>query len=79
MEWNAREVRIARFQDGGSWLSSNRAYQQWKMDPDQHLLLIEGKPGSGKSTLVKHVARMIRDEQVSLTAFRNNQTVTHGD
>ena len=54
-EWNAREVRIETRRNAGSWLPSNEAYRKWKTDRSQHLLWIEGKPGSGKSTLIKNI------------------------
>lgn len=60
-EWNAQETRIENTY-GGSWLSSNDEYQRWKTNPGSDLLWIEGKPGSGKSTLSKQIFRELNTE-----------------
>ncbi|KAL4961203.1 uncharacterized protein BDV14DRAFT_204051 [Aspergillus stella-maris] len=42
-------------EDTGSWLWTNEDYMAWREVEASSLLLIEGKPGSGKSTLVKRI------------------------
>ncbi|KAK2746828.1 hypothetical protein FQN57_002870 [Myotisia sp. PD_48] len=57
-EWNARETRIEMV-DGAEWLSSHEEYLKWRDNPSSSFLWIEGKPGSGKSTLSKQIAQKL--------------------
>jgi Cdc6-like AAA superfamily ATPase len=41
------------------WLWGHEKYQAWSSTDTSNLLLIEGKPGSGKSTLTKYFKRNI--------------------
>ncbi|KAF5693138.1 hypothetical protein FDENT_2280 [Fusarium denticulatum] len=46
----------------GSWLFENENFEKWQTttDKNQHLLFIKGKPGAGKSTLMKETLRKMR-------------------
>ncbi|KAL8718869.1 MAG: hypothetical protein Q9181_008140, partial [Wetmoreana brouardii] len=59
-EWNARENKISNAQEGGTWLSSSKDYNEWLASPRSDLLWIAGKPGSGKSTLVKLIVKRLQ-------------------
>ncbi|PNP84320.1 hypothetical protein FNYG_02345 [Fusarium nygamai] len=54
----------------GSWLSENEHFEKWQTsaDKNQHLLFIKGKPGAGKSTLMKETLRRMQ-----------RQLILHGD
>lgn len=60
-EWNARETRIETV-NGGGWLSRHKEYLKWSNNLGSDFLWIEGKPGSGKSTLSKQIVRKLREE-----------------
>lgn len=49
--------------EGGGWLSSHPAYNQWRQSSTSSFLWLEGKPGSGKSTLAKLIVRKLEQEQ----------------
>lgn len=54
-EWNARYNEIGDATDGTCfWILQHDAYRQWLHD-GQGILWIKGKPGSGKSTLMKFI------------------------
>ncbi|KAL8704845.1 MAG: hypothetical protein Q9201_002004 [Fulgogasparrea decipioides] len=59
-EWNARENKISNAQEGGTWLSSSKDYNEWLASPGSDMLWIAGKPGSGKSTLVKLIVKNLQ-------------------
>ncbi|KAI1409855.1 hypothetical protein F5Y13DRAFT_202999 [Hypoxylon sp. FL1857] len=63
-EWNARETRIDAVKEGGSWLASHQEYLKWIESSNSDLLWIEGKPGSGKSTLSKRIVQKLQEEPI---------------
>ncbi|KAI1171350.1 hypothetical protein F4777DRAFT_565724 [Nemania sp. FL0916] len=69
-EWNARENKVEDVQDGGSWLSTNREYKQWNESPESSILWLEGKPGSGKSTIVKLIVRELEKKGIDPSCSR---------
>ncbi|KAJ3568959.1 hypothetical protein NPX13_g6245 [Xylaria arbuscula] len=75
-EWNARETRIDDVNQGGDWLSSHKEYQDWIESPSSDLLWIEGKPGSGKSTLTKRIVQRWRDEHDASGSTKTDDTDT---
>uniref|UniRef100_A0A8H7KD73 Nephrocystin 3-like N-terminal domain-containing protein n=1 Tax=Bionectria ochroleuca TaxID=29856 RepID=A0A8H7KD73_BIOOC len=80
-EWSAREARVETV-DGGSWLASNHAYLEWNRNESSDVLWIEGKPGSGKSTLSKLIVRKLKKEQMDASqndVFRDGQRNTRED
>lgn len=64
-EWNAREALIEEVSEGGDWISSHPKYLNWIESSNSNVLWIEGKPGSGKSTLSKRIVEKLRNEQTS--------------
>ncbi|KAI3317142.1 hypothetical protein HD806DRAFT_395873 [Xylariaceae sp. AK1471] len=62
-EWNARETRVDDAPQGGNWLPLHQEYREWIKNPVSDLLWIEGKPGSGKSTLTKQIVQKLHDER----------------
>ncbi|KAF8242085.1 hypothetical protein K440DRAFT_566563, partial [Wilcoxina mikolae CBS 423.85] len=55
---NTRSKMITEEHKGSlEWLWEHRQYQTWSSAEGSELLLIEGKPGSGKSTLMKYFER----------------------
>ncbi|KAF8535046.1 hypothetical protein BDD12DRAFT_660917, partial [Trichophaea hybrida] len=46
-----------------AWLWDHKQYQAWSSSPSSDLLLIEGKPGSGKSTLTKYFKSNLFERQ----------------
>jgi tRNA uridine 5-carbamoylmethylation protein Kti12 len=48
--------------DGGKWLSVHEEYVKWSKNAGSDFLWIEGKPGSGKSTLSKRIVQKIRED-----------------
>ncbi|SCO50661.1 uncharacterized protein FFNC_13237 [Fusarium fujikuroi] len=46
----------------GSWLTKNEDFEKWQTtsDKNQHLLFVKGKPGAGKSTLMKETVRRMQ-------------------
>ncbi|RKL08735.1 hypothetical protein BFJ70_g16748 [Fusarium oxysporum] len=52
----------------GDWLWSDESYENWNNSPKPTLLWIQGKPGSGKSTLSKKIlGRLLIQHSVTLT------------
>ncbi|KAF5230442.1 hypothetical protein FAUST_9809 [Fusarium austroamericanum] len=49
------------------WLFQNRTYNQWRISSKaaDHLLFVKGKPGAGKSTLMKNAVRHTQAKTVS--------------
>ncbi|KAI0898840.1 hypothetical protein F4806DRAFT_455761 [Annulohypoxylon nitens] len=79
-EWNAREALIEEVSEGGSWILSHREYIKWMRNSGTGILWIEGKPGSGKSTLSKRIVKMLRNEHTShkmasINAQSNQDTI----
>lgn len=52
--------------DAGEWLSSNPQFTSWEQGETSDVLWIEGKPGSGKSTLVKKLWNRLELEEANL-------------
>jgi len=46
---------------GGKWLSLHPEYKQWSENSTPLALWLEGKPGSGKSTLTKLIVRKLEN------------------
>ncbi|KAI3581666.1 hypothetical protein IWW34DRAFT_617013 [Fusarium oxysporum f. sp. albedinis] len=57
-----RECILTPAVNTGQWLFQDQTFRLWTTttDPSQHLLLIKGKPGAGKSTLMKELARRMQ-------------------
>ncbi|KAF8545021.1 hypothetical protein BDD12DRAFT_933191, partial [Trichophaea hybrida] len=52
---NTRYDKISKEYEGSlEWLWEHSQFKQWSASKNTHLLYIEGKPGSGKSTLTKY-------------------------
>ena len=51
-----------------TWLASHATYQEWLETPSS-LLWIKGKPGAGKSTLMKYVISDIEDGRTPTATF----------
>jgi tetratricopeptide (TPR) repeat protein len=47
----------------GDWILKHPQYTGWKSQETSTLLWIQGKPGSGKSVLMKHLLRELRKER----------------
>lgn len=59
-EWNSRENKITEVERDGTWLSSCTDYREWLSSRHSDIFWISGKPGSGKSTLVKHIMKQLQ-------------------
>ena len=59
MNYRQEEVLDARA-DSCTWILEQKNYQKWLAD-DHGLLWIQGKPGSGKSTLMKRIFQVFRN------------------
>ena len=60
---NTRYEKISGEHQGSlEWLWANQEYRDWSSAGTSDFLLIEGKPGSGKSTLMKYVQRSLTME-----------------
>ena len=60
---NTRYEKISEQHQGSlEWLWTHQSYRAWSSMESSDLLLIEGKPGSGKSTLVKYFQRSLLDQ-----------------
>ncbi|KAF8245704.1 hypothetical protein K440DRAFT_586825, partial [Wilcoxina mikolae CBS 423.85] len=55
------------------WLWKHAQYQQWSTSKSSSLLFVEGKPGSGKSTLVKYFKENLTDKEPNA----RSSTVAH--
>jgi ankyrin repeat protein len=60
MNYRQMEIRNARTKSC-AWILENKAYMQW-VEQKQGVLWIKGKPGSGKSTLMKKIFRLLNDD-----------------
>ena len=60
---NTRYKKISEQHQGSfEWLRTHRDFIAWYSAKGSDLLLIEGKPGSGKSTLMKYFQRSLLDQ-----------------
>ncbi|KEZ45583.1 hypothetical protein SAPIO_CDS1921 [Scedosporium apiospermum] len=48
------------------WFTNHSLFQQWNQSPSEHILLVSGEPGSGKSVLARHLV----DEVLPSTTMR---------
>ncbi|KAE8446919.1 hypothetical protein EG329_011550 [Mollisiaceae sp. DMI_Dod_QoI] len=60
MNYRQMEIRNARTKSC-TWILNNEAYIQWAKQK-QGVLWIKGKPGSGKSTLMKKIFRLLNND-----------------
>ena len=60
MNWRREDISQA-FHTTCMWLSEHKIYQQW-LKQKHGLLWIKGKPGAGKSTLMKHALEVAEQE-----------------
>ena len=61
-QYNAREKLITKAYPGTfSWVMGIDTFTEW-VNSGEGVFLIRGKPGSGKSTLMKYLLRLTRDE-----------------
>jgi ankyrin repeat protein len=78
MNYRREEVLDARA-DSCTWILQHQNYQKWLAD-DHGLLWIQGKPGSGKSTLMKRIFKVFCTEnrgpgRISLAFFFHRRGV----
>jgi Cdc6-like AAA superfamily ATPase len=57
-----------------TWLPNHELYRAWLDCPDSSLLLVTGKPGSGKSTLCKYVLRRLHTIDIRHMAMNSDVT-----
>ncbi|KAF8540115.1 hypothetical protein BDD12DRAFT_777518, partial [Trichophaea hybrida] len=61
---NTRYDKISEEHEGSlQWLWTHEKYQAWSSTDTSDLLLVEGKPGSGKSTLTKYFKRNLLERE----------------
>src|ERR1700704_5204274 len=61
---NTRYEKISEECEGTlQWLWAHPKYQMWSSGDESDILLIEGKPGSGKSTLTKYFKRHLLERK----------------
>ncbi|KAK1149757.1 hypothetical protein N8T08_005311 [Aspergillus melleus] len=59
---NTRYEKISSEQSGSfEWIWSHPRYADWSQSSESRLLYLQGKPGSGKSTLTKYFYKSFRD------------------
>ncbi|KAH0541631.1 hypothetical protein FGG08_003921 [Glutinoglossum americanum] len=59
--YNTRQTVVAEGQgDTGDWIWENPAFRDWYVAKGSTILWIQGKPGSGKSTLSKQILRKLQ-------------------
>ncbi|KAG8350059.1 hypothetical protein FVEN_g11795 [Fusarium venenatum] len=71
-EWNARESRVEDKNEGGAWLSSHSGYKDWSSTSTPSVLWLEGKPGSGKSTVTKVIVRKLESKKHDLVCDQSS-------
>ncbi|XEU94786.1 hypothetical protein FSHL1_000070 [Fusarium sambucinum] len=71
-EWNARENRVEHKSEGGAWLSSHSGYKDWSSTSTPSVLWLEGKPGSGKSTVTKVIVRKLEGKEHDLVCDQSS-------
>ncbi|MCJ1348924.1 hypothetical protein MMC31_007157 [Peltigera leucophlebia] len=78
-QMNNRGIDIEQAADGTCiWLFTHKTYRQW-LSQDQGLLWISGKPGAGKSTLMKYALQAIQQgESMSLSKPMTLSFFFHG-
>lgn len=64
-EWNAREISIQDVDAAGKRIFSLPKYRSWVQCDQPSMLWLEGKPGSGKSTLVNFMVKEL-EKNISL-------------
>jgi hypothetical protein len=74
---NARYQKVSPHDDQTcGWLQDIQQYRDWNSSKESSLLLIEGKPGSGKSTLVRyfndHLLRL-EDDDIAAKFFYSHR------
>ncbi len=58
---NTRQHRVANsVEDTGQLILHHSEYLSWKLQKASSLLWTQGKPGSGKSVLMKHLLHVIQ-------------------
>ncbi|KAH8759106.1 hypothetical protein F5882DRAFT_444194 [Hyaloscypha sp. PMI_1271] len=60
INYRQTEIQNARTKSC-TWIHNNEAYMKW-IEQKQGVLWIKGKPGSGKSTLMKKIFRLLNDD-----------------
>ncbi|KAF8539938.1 hypothetical protein BDD12DRAFT_980660 [Trichophaea hybrida] len=61
---NTRYDKISEEHEGSlQWLWTHEKYQAWSSADTSDILLVEGKPGSGKSTLTKYFKRNLLERE----------------
>ena len=79
-EWNAREILVEPFDKSGQWLFTNEDYTNWTASPLPGILWIEGKPGSGKSTLVRKLIQLLElQKSASVPPSEEQKLETHSE
>ncbi|KFY69520.1 hypothetical protein V496_00173 [Pseudogymnoascus sp. VKM F-4515 (FW-2607)] len=61
-EWNAREIGIQNVDAAGKRIFYHPKYRSWVQCDQPSVLWLEGKPGSGKSTLVKFMVKALEKD-----------------
>ncbi|OBT95600.1 hypothetical protein VE01_05937 [Pseudogymnoascus verrucosus] len=66
-EWNAREIGVQKVERAGKKVFHHKKYRKWIRSKRSSVLWLEGKPGSGKSTLSKFMSD--DDKRVDILRF----------
>ncbi|KFZ07221.1 hypothetical protein V501_06676 [Pseudogymnoascus sp. VKM F-4519 (FW-2642)] len=61
-EWNAREIGIQEVEAAGRRFFGLPIYRDWVQSDSPSVLWLEGKPGSGKSTLTKFMVKELEKD-----------------
>ena len=79
--FNLRQMHVSEGQgDTGDWIWENQAYNDWDIADRSSILWIQGKPGSGKSTLSKRIlGKLQMKHRVKGHAEIFNQSSTSAD
>ncbi|KFZ25366.1 hypothetical protein V502_00151 [Pseudogymnoascus sp. VKM F-4520 (FW-2644)] len=71
-EWNAREIGVQEVEGAGKRFFCHPEYCSWIQSYGPSVLWLEGKPGSGKSTLVKFMVNELeKDPSLGQARLRN--------